>query len=108
MKIEQISVTDLAQLLKKNPGDFVLVDVREADELKICKITQSVHVPLGEILENRWNPPAGKRLLMQCRSGKRSQTAAEHLASKGHTNVANIAGGILDWIAKVDPTQKPY
>jgi rhodanese-related sulfurtransferase len=107
MNIPQISVTDLSNMLKKKE-DFILIDVRESDERAICKIEAAVHVPLAEVLENRWNPPASKRLLIHCRSGKRSQMAAEHLAKKGHKDVSNVAGGILAWIEKVDPTLKPY
>jgi rhodanese-related sulfurtransferase len=32
-----------------------------------------------------------------CRSGSRSQVACEQLADAGFENLANLAGGMIDW-----------
>ena len=42
--------------------------------------------------------------MVHCRSGARSQKAALILKNAGFTNVSNLAGGILAWADKIDPT----
>jgi rhodanese-related sulfurtransferase len=39
-------------------------------------------------------------MVIYCRSGKRSMVAGMVLEATGFTNVANLAGGMLDWQAK--------
>ena len=38
-----------------------------------------------------------REIVVQCRSGGRSQRIAEFLAQQGYPNVKNLAGGILAW-----------
>ena len=40
-------------------------------------------------------------ILVYCRSGRRSQQAAEKLAKLGYTHVVEI-GGILDWDGELE------
>jgi rhodanese-related sulfurtransferase len=43
-----------------------------------------------------------------CHHGGRSMQVAQFLASRGFTNVVNIAGGIHAWAAEVDPSLATY
>jgi len=45
---------------------------------------------------------------VHCKSGGRSQKAALILKSAGFTHVENLAGGILAWADKIDPTMPKY
>jgi rhodanese-related sulfurtransferase len=45
---------------------------------------------------------------VHCRSGARSQKAALVLKQAGFTNVSNLAGGILAWADKIDPSMPKY
>ena len=47
-RINEIDVQSLKHKLDTNE-DFILLDVRENQELEICKIEQALHIPMGVI-----------------------------------------------------------
>jgi len=79
-----------------------VVDVREEDELRgpLGRLDGITHVPLARVAEvaRRWDPT--RPLAMVCRSGGRSDRAAEALARMGFAQVANVDGGMLAWNAQ--------
>lgn len=79
-------------------GDTVLVDVREPFEHATESIADTRLLPLSkfdpEVAESL--VPAGKRLCLYCRTGRRSFDAAERIAAHG-LPVAHLAGGIVAW-----------
>ncbi len=52
--------------------------------------------------------PADREVLVLCRSGVRSITAAARLVEAGRTGVHELRGGLLAWAAQVDPTMPTY
>ena len=106
--IPQITVQELKA--KQERGDnFFLLDVREPHEVPIASLGAPL-IPVGS-LEARLNEiPVAKdaEIVVHCRSGARSQKAALILKNAGFTHVENLAGGILDWADKIDPTMAKY
>jgi adenylyltransferase/sulfurtransferase len=102
-----IDVTEVKQKLDRG-DDFVLIDVREPYEYQIAKIPGAQLIPLGELPKrlNELDPDAD--IVMHCRSGVRSQQAADFLKQNGFTHVRNMTGGILAWSDKVDPSVPKY
>jgi len=97
-KYQQKDVNQAVMLL--NQDDAVVLDVREAKELKETgKIKGAKHIPLTELqkrlpeLEKSKNKP----ILVYCRSGNRSGTACETLTKNGFEQVNNLSGGIMAW-----------
>ncbi|MCX7073649.1 MAG: rhodanese-like domain-containing protein [Methylococcales bacterium] len=77
----------------------VIIDVRENDEWNAGHIAGAIHIPLGEI-QTRVGELAkykNQAVIMQCRSGTRSEKAAGILAKSGFTNVHNMDGGLNAW-----------
>ncbi len=85
-----------AKKIMDEDTDFVVLDVREPDELVEGYIENSKLIPLDEVSEkaekelNKTNP-----ILVYCRSGRRSELAGKILSDKGY-NVYDF-GGIIDW-----------
>jgi adenylyltransferase/sulfurtransferase len=106
--IPQISVLDLKRKQDANE-DFFLLDVREPHEVPIASLGAPL-IPVGSLESRIGEIPVGKdaEIVIHCRSGARSQKAALILKHAGFTNVQNLAGGILDWADKVDPTMAKY
>ncbi|WP_041140007.1 rhodanese-like domain-containing protein [Beduini massiliensis] len=75
-----------------------IVDVREADEYAVSHISGSILLPLGTISQTAMTylKDPNEKILVYCRSGKRSAVACEQLEKIGYQNVYNF-GGILDW-----------
>jgi rhodanese-related sulfurtransferase len=110
--IPQISVQELKRRLDAKEDVFVL-DVREPHEYPIANLGAPL-IPVGD-LEKRVGELAaqldGKKdrdIVVHCRSGARSQKAALILKNAGFTHVENLAGGILAWADKIDPTMAKY
>ena len=76
---------------------FILLDVREAHEYEAGHISGAKLLPVGEI-EKRWQEldPVSE-IVVYCRSGVRSATAAVKLVKLGFKRVKNLTGGILNW-----------
>jgi len=106
--IPQITVETLKKKMDAKEDIFVL-DVREPHEVPIASIGATL-IPVGE-LEKRVGELAAYKnseVIVHCRSGARSQKAALVLKQAGFTNVSNLAGGILAWSDKIDPSMPKY
>jgi adenylyltransferase/sulfurtransferase len=104
--IPQISVTEYKQ--QRDAGkDSFLLDVREPHEYKIANLGGYL-IPLGDLEKRLGEVDSSREIITQCRSGARSQKAAEILHKAGFQNVKNLAGGILAWSDKVDPSVPKY
>ncbi|SDF42749.1 molybdopterin-synthase adenylyltransferase MoeB [Terriglobus roseus] len=105
--IPQISVEELKA--KREEGKAFILDVREPHEVQIVSIGAQL-IPVGE-LEQRVGEIASHKndeVLVHCRSGARSQKASLILKNAGFTNVKNVAGGILAWADRIDPSLPKY
>ena len=102
--------TDVKELKRKIDAkeDFFLLDVREPNEFQIGRIPGSTLIPLGEVPQRVNEIPRDKEIVVHCKMGARSATAAAFLRQKGYTNVKNLKGGILDWSDKIDPSVPKY
>ena len=80
---------------------FIVIDVRESDELSEGNIENSIHLPLGSIIRNarqgKLDKYKNKKIVTYCNSGYRGNIAAEEL-SKLSFNVFNLDGGFQGWI----------
>lgn len=86
-------------------GTIVLVDVREPNEYADGHIPGALSNPLQS-----FDPAAlparqdGKRVVLSCRSGKRSLVAIDLARAAGRHDIdAHYAGGMLDWNAAGEP-----
>jgi len=107
--IPQMTVTELKH--KRDAGEkFFLLDVREPYEYEISKITGSTLVPLGEVGSrlSELSSHKDEEIVIQCRSGARSQTAALQLRDAGFKKVSNLVGGINAWATEIDPSLPTY
>jgi len=106
--IPQISVQELKRRLDAHEDIFVL-DVREPHEAKIVTLGAPL-IPLGDLPKrlDELAPQRDREIVVHCKSGGRSQKAAQLLKNAGFTHVENLAGGILAWADKIDPTMPKY
>lgn len=78
--------------------DAIILDVRTEEEYREIRIAGAVLVPDYEINSRADSllPDKNALILVYCRSGRRSENAANELLSLGYTNVYDF-GGIIDW-----------
>ncbi|QEE15430.2 rhodanese-like domain-containing protein [Promethearchaeum syntrophicum] len=86
--------------------NLIILDVRNQDEYDSGHLNNSILIPLGE-LESRLNEIIqynNTEIIVYCRSGSRSLSASNILASNGFFKVYNMLGGITTWIDAGYPT----
>ena len=98
-----IDSSELSAMLQQK--DFTLVDVHIPEQPHIPK-TDSF-IPFNEIAERAAKelPDKNAKIVLYCRSGSMSRTAAEELVRLGYTNVYNLAGGTIEWTAAGYPVE---
>jgi len=95
-----VSAGEAKNLVESNKG-LIILDVRESGEF--CDengyISGAVNYPwISGVLQEKYDElPLNSEILVVCRSGNRSNAAAEFLDSKGYLSVYNMAGGMLSW-----------
>jgi rhodanese-related sulfurtransferase len=89
----------------KQKAGVVIVDVREPYELREGYIPGAVHIPLGSLSRRLKELDPSKELVIVCRSGNRSITAAHFLQQGGFTQVSSMAGGMISWTRQRFPVQ---
>lgn len=104
--IPQVTVQELKQ--RRDAGEEIfLLDVREPFEQQIAQIGGTL-IPLNDVPQRLQEIPRDREVIVHCKSGGRSQRAAEFLQQSGYSNVKNLAGGILAWSDQVDPSIPKY
>jgi rhodanese-related sulfurtransferase len=86
-------------------GRYLLVDVRELNEVAAEAYPGGVVVPLSTFDPKALPDPAGKHVVFACRSGKRSVTASLAAQLAGLPYDRHLAGGMLGWKAAGLPTK---
>ena len=112
-----------ADELKKNREQYILIDVREQEELLGGNIDDSIHLPLGQLIrkvrkteKDEFSPDErhrlflvltkqvdvekslGKKICTYCSFGYRGNLAAEELVkSELKVDIVNLEGGFAAW-----------
>jgi len=107
-----IDVGELSALLASGEVDgtsSLLLDVREEGERAIVALPGGAWVPVGDVRAGAPVPglAPGARVYVYCKSGSRSGEAVDLLRARG-VDAVNVDGGILAWVALVDPTLPTY
>ncbi|MEP6820439.1 MAG: rhodanese-like domain-containing protein [bacterium] len=104
----EITATELKQRLG-NGDDIQIIDVREDNEVAIAKLPNTIHIPLGQIVNRMSEIDPARETVVHCKLGGRSARAIEALKRSGFTgNLLNLAGGITAWSNDVDPSVPKY
>jgi rhodanese-related sulfurtransferase len=106
--MEEITSTELKQRLDKG-DDIQIIDVREANEVAIGHIPNSVHIPLAQVLSRMDEIDPNRETVVHCKMGGRSARAIDALQRSGFKGkLMNLKGGIIGWSNEVDPSVPKY
>ncbi|MFC4470659.1 rhodanese-like domain-containing protein [Streptomyces xiangluensis] len=89
-------------------GRAVLLDVREDFEWRAGHAPGALHLPLSRLESGAEVPQAvrGRPVVAICRSGRRSQRAAEILTGRG-VEATDVTGGMVAWAGAGLPVTGP-
>jgi rhodanese-related sulfurtransferase len=101
--VRDLTPEEVARGLAENR--YLLVDVRELNEIQAESYPDVVVVPLSSFDASQIPDPQGREVVFACRSGRRSVTASLAAQEQGFAYKAHLAGGILAWKAVGLPTK---
>lgn len=105
----RMSVREARDRLDSGWQPFIL-DVRKPHELDIVRFP-GTHLQRNHeaiVAGDHQGIPRDRPVLVTCRSGARSATAAGALVAAGYPEVYNLEGGILAWADEIDPSLPKY
>ena len=106
--MEEITATELKQRLD-NGDDIQIVDVREDVEVANGVIPNSIHIPLGQVMNRTNEIDPNRETVVYCKMGGRSARAIGALQQSGFQGkLINLKGGIIGWSNDVDPSIPKY
>lgn len=99
---EKINMSDGLDRMESDEN-YILLDVRRADEFEAGHIPGAVNLPNEEIgtEEIPSLPDKTQTIYIYCRSGNRSKQAADKLLALGYTNLIEF-GGIIDYTGELE------
>ncbi len=106
-EIKEVTVFDLKKW-KDESVDFQLIDVRQPYEYDIANLEGEL-IPQSELVQNLDKISKTRKVIIHCRSGKRSADAIRDLQNLGEfKNLYNLKGGILEYSKQIDSSISTY
>jgi rhodanese-related sulfurtransferase len=102
-RVHDLTAEDVSKGMAE--GRYLLVDVREPNEVAVDAYPDAVVVPLSSFDPRDIPDPRGRQVVFACRSGKRSVTASLAAQAAGLAYDNHLAGGMLAWKAAGLPTK---
>ena len=102
-QVHDLTPQDVAKGMAE--GRYLLVDVREPNEVAVDAYPGAVVVPLSGFDPRDIPDPGSAQVVFACRSGKRSVTASLAAQAAGLAYDKHLAGGMLAWKAAGLPTK---
>jgi len=107
--VPEITVAELSEKLKSE-DIFILLDVRELNELDYAKITDDrlQVTPMSSLAENGTSALSesaklqSAEIYVMCHHGTRSAQVTAWLAQQGWSNIKNVQGGIDAYARRID------
>ena len=104
--VREISVQEF-EALRQEGSPFQLIDVREPYEYDIVNLSGEL-IPVGKIVDHLEKISKKKKVIVHCRTGKRSANAIRELREKGFDNLYNLKGGIIAYAEEINPALAKY
>lgn len=86
----------------------LLLDVRQDWEFDICKIKNSILIPMSQIQAEIDSLDSDRETVIICHHGIRSRNVGRYLEQMGFTRLINLSGGIAQWAQTVDKHMPTY
>lgn len=96
-QIEEMTFDQTIDLEQITSRKGLILDVREEAEFAFGHIAGAKSIPMGELETRLSELDKEQEIYVICRTGKRSDMAAQKLASHGFTKVFNVLPGMTSW-----------
>jgi rhodanese-related sulfurtransferase len=93
-----ISVASFERILKENPAQIVVIDVRDEKDVKKGTFPGAINIPIGDLEKKLGDLPKDKPVVFTCSTGARSGEA--------YDTVMTLGGGVKAYFLDADITFK--
>ena len=104
--VRELDTQGVQKLLRDEPGQVFLLDVRTAGEFAGGRMPGAVLIPMDQISRRIGEIPKNRKVLVVCASGARSAAVARYLDQGGFPWVANYTGGVSQWARRGLPLEQ--
>ncbi|MEG0439273.1 MAG: sulfurtransferase TusA family protein [Solibacillus sp.] len=80
----------------------IVLDVREAAEYAFGHVPGAISMPMGELEARMKELDMDQEIYVICRTGTRSDMAAQTLSNAGYTKVYNVLPGMTGWTGELE------
>jgi len=94
--VEETKVEDLKT---EKLEDYILLDAREKNEFEVSHMENAVWIGYDDFAKSRVaDIPKDAKVLVYCSVGYRSEKITEKMLELGFEDVANLYGGLFEWV----------
>lgn len=106
--MREFSAQELKAHLESCDEQPLLLDVRQPWEYEVCKIEDSVLLPMSQITAEYNSLDFDRETVVICHHGIRSRRVGRYLEQAGFSNIINLSGGVAQWAQTVDKDMPTY
>ena len=106
--MRELEAVELKDYLESADVKPFLLDVRQPWEFDICKLDDSVLIPMSTIPANLDQLDKDQETVVICHHGVRSRRVAYYLEQAGFSNIINLKNGVDGWAKTVDTKMATY
>lgn len=105
--IHTLSPKQLVPFQQQHP-EHILLDIREDEEVMICRLANSLHIPMSLVPLRHHELSNEVPIVIYCHHGIRSLSVARYLEHVGFEKLYNLTGGIDAYALEVAPEMQRY
>lgn len=106
--MRELNAQELKAHLETCDEQPLLLDVRQPWEYEVCKIDNSVLLPMSQITAEYKSLDFDRETVVICHHGIRSRRVGRYLEEAGFSNIINLSGGVAQWAKTVDDDMPTY
>ena len=106
--MQEFSAQELKAHLETCDKPPLLLDVRQPWEYDVCRIENSVLLPMSQITAEYKSLDFDRETVVICHHGIRSSRVGRYLEEAGFSNIINLSGGVAQWAKTVDNQMTTY
>ena len=106
--MRELSAQELKAHLESCNEQPLLLDVRQPWEYDVCRIENSVLLPMSQITAEYNTLDSNRETVVICHHGIRSRRVGRYLEEAGFSNIINLSGGVAQWAKTVDTKMTTY
>ena len=98
------SVDQVARFVNGEDSTVQIIDLRDAEEFKVCNIPGSINIPFSDLLNPLWEPVLNQKQVKNILYGNDDQTANYAwtlVTGMGYPNNYVMKGGLNEWFKTV-------